>query len=89
MAMMEKAKGVLQQKDDMRMQMEEAFRAKEAVSAEANLLSCLSVIRETLPSLCCKFYLAYVWSDGKCLQGLFPFGLLLICSMFSSSSTDF
>lgn len=44
MAMMEKAKGVLQQKDDMRMQMEEAFRAKEAVSAEANLLtgSCLS-----------------------------------------------
>eukprot|EP00066_Takifugu_rubripes_P021950 XP_011611216.1 PREDICTED: uncharacterized protein LOC105417693 [Takifugu rubripes] len=30
MAMMEKAKGVLQQRDDMRMQMEEAFRAKEA-----------------------------------------------------------
>lgn len=46
MAMMEKAKGVLQQKDDMRMQMEEAFKAKEAVSAEANLLtgSCLSLL---------------------------------------------
>lgn len=44
MAMMEKAKGVLQQRDDMRMQMEEAFRAKEAVRAEANLLSCLSLL---------------------------------------------
>lgn len=44
MAMMEKTKGVLQQKDDMRMQMEEAFRAQEAVSAEANLLSCLPLL---------------------------------------------
>lgn len=85
MGMMEKAKGVLQEKDDMRLQMEEAFRAKEAVSAEANLLSCLS-LDVVYPS---KVYLAYAWSDGKCLQGLFLFGLQLICSMFSSISIDF
>lgn len=71
MEMMEKAKRVLQQKDDMRLQMEEAFRAKEAVSAEADLLSSLSLDVVYLS----KFYLAYVWSDGKCLQGLFLFGL--------------
>lgn len=38
MAIMEKVKGVLHQRDDMRLQMEEAFTAKEAVSPEADLL---------------------------------------------------
>lgn len=42
-AMMEKVKEVLHQRDDMRMQVEEAFTAKEAVSTEANIFSCLSL----------------------------------------------
>lgn len=35
MAMTEKVKDILHQRDDMRLQMEEAFTAKEAVSPEA------------------------------------------------------
>lgn len=72
-AMTEKAKGVLQQRDDMRTQVEEASAAKEAVSAEANLPTCLSLLLENHP-LCCKGYLAYVWSGGKCFQALLRFG---------------
>lgn len=53
-AIMEKVKDILHQRDDMRLQMEEAFTAKEAVSPEADVLSCLSLrlFFETLASLC-------------------------------------
>lgn len=37
-AMIQKVKDALHQKDDMRIQMEEAFTAKEAVSTVTNLL---------------------------------------------------
>lgn len=37
-AMMQKVKDALHQRDDMRIQMEEAFTAKEAVSTGTNLL---------------------------------------------------
>lgn len=47
MTIMEKFKDILHQRDDMRLQMEEAFTAKEAVSPEADLLRCLH--------LCCYY----------------------------------
>lgn len=46
MTIMEKFKDILHQRDDMRLQMEEAFTAKEAVSPEADLLSCLHLMAD-------------------------------------------
>lgn len=50
-ATMEKVKAVLHQRDDMRLQMEEALTAKEAVSPEADLHFCF-----------CRSYTMFSWS---------------------------
>lgn len=69
--MMEKHQAVLQQRDDMRLQMEEAFTVKEAVRPEADLLSSLSLCcyyRNTGILICSKSYLVCLLFDGRCLQ---------------------
>lgn len=76
--MMEKHKAILHQRDDMRLQMEEALTAKEAVSPEADLLSCLSLCcyyRNNGVLICSKSYLLCLLFDGRCLQYLIIFVL--------------